>query len=125
MAIDNSLKSDDGQGGIPLFDEADLLERLDDDREFAQTILEESLGEIPRFLTDIQNLCLGTDSTALRSQAHTLKGMAANIGTPRLKDVAMRIENAAKEERIDLATELLPELEQVTQLTIDAISNWS
>jgi HPt (histidine-containing phosphotransfer) domain-containing protein len=125
MAIDNSLISGDGQEGIALFDEADLLERLDDDREFAQTILEESLGEIPRFLTDIQSLCLGTDSTALRSQAHTLKGMAANIGTPRLKDVAMRIENAAKEERIDLAIEMLPELEKVTQLTIDAISNWS
>jgi HPt (histidine-containing phosphotransfer) domain-containing protein len=108
-----------------LFDEADLLERFDDDAEFAQSILEESLNEIPRLLEELQKFCRAGDCSSVRNQAHTLKGMAANISTPRLQDVAMRMEHAARDGQLMAAVELLPEIEQVAQQTADTIKGLS
>jgi HPt (histidine-containing phosphotransfer) domain-containing protein len=123
--VNDSIIADFGQGGILLFDEADLLERLDDDREFAMVILEESLLEIPRFLVELRNHSATGDCTAIHHSSHTLKGMAANISALRLQDIAMRIEHAARDSRADLVTALLPELEQVAQQTVDTISTVS
>ncbi|HIJ95195.1 MAG TPA: Hpt domain-containing protein [Desulfuromonadales bacterium] len=113
--------TDTSDTSLLLFDEADLLERFDNDSEFTQSILEESLHEIPRILEELQQICQGGDCACIRNQAHTLKGMAANISTPRLQDVAMRMETAARDEQLTSAVALLAGLEQVAQATVDAI----
>ncbi|HIJ86194.1 MAG TPA: response regulator [Desulfuromonadales bacterium] len=106
---------------LPLFDEADILSRMDDDRDFVRMILDESREELPKQLAELRELCGGSDAQAIRGHAHTLKGMAANISTGALRDVAARMEAAAKEDDLETARGLLPELERTVALTIEAI----
>ena len=108
--------------GIPLlFDEADMLNRVDNDRDFVRMILDESRQELPKQLEVMQELCRGTDAKAIRGLAHTMKGMAANISTGALRESAAKIEAAAKEDDLDSVRELLPELERTVVLTMEAI----
>ena len=108
-----------------LFDEEDLLERFDNDTEFAQSILEESLNEIPRLIEELQRYCQDGDCSSIRNQAHTLKGMAANLSTPRLQEIAMRMEIAAHDGQLATAVDLLSEMEHVAKRTVDTINGLS
>ncbi len=104
-----------------LFDRADMLDRLDNDHAFVQMILEEMLLELPQQLQELRELCLGGDATAIRLQAHTMKGLAANVSTAVLREICFEIEKAAKEGDVESARVLLPELERATLMTIEAI----
>lgn len=105
-----------------IFDEADMMARLED-RKFVRSILEESLQEIPELVEVLQELCKGNDCSAIRLQAHTLKGLAVNISTFALGDIAQRVEAAAKEGAIESVLELLPEVEKQALMAMDAIRN--
>ncbi len=105
----------------PLFDEADMLSRMDDDRDFVRLILDETRAELPKELEALGKLCLGNDAKAIRCLAHKIKGMAANISTGTLRDIASRVEAAAKEDDLVSVRGLLPELERTVLLTIEAI----
>jgi CheY-like chemotaxis protein/HPt (histidine-containing phosphotransfer) domain-containing protein len=108
-------------GALPLFDEADILNRMDNDRDFVRMILDESLEELPRQLEALRESCRGSDAKTIRGLAHTLKGMAGNISTGTLRDVAARMEAAAKEDDLVTVQGLLPELERTVVLTMEAI----
>jgi PAS domain S-box-containing protein len=104
-----------------LIDEADLLDRFDNDREFALSILSDALDEIPKDVAELHQACVNGDLQTIRLHAHTIKGMAANLCTPALRDSAFKVETAAKDGDLESARQLLPELEQTAQLTTDAI----
>ncbi len=108
---------------ILLFDEADLMERLDD-RELEGIILDDSLQEIPELLEMLVQLSAGDDYPVMRRQAHTLRGVAANISAYVLHDCAMHIENAAKNGDIATVRELLPELQEQTVRTMGVIRKY-
>jgi CheY-like chemotaxis protein/HPt (histidine-containing phosphotransfer) domain-containing protein len=103
------------------FDEVDLIARLDCDRDFVRVILGESLEEIPQQVGLLHELCKGEDLASIRRQAHTLKGLAANISTPGLRNAAMRVESAAKESSLETVLALLPELEKEALMAQEAI----
>jgi signal transduction histidine kinase/HPt (histidine-containing phosphotransfer) domain-containing protein/FixJ family two-component response regulator len=105
-----------------LFDEAVLLQRLDNDRDFVRMILGETVKELPKLLEGLQTLCMGDDNGAIRRQAHTMSGMAANISTPQLRKICQKIETAAKDGDLESARNMLPELERTVQMTLAAIS---
>ena len=113
----------DSQPGRLLFDAADILERFEDEI-FVRSILEESLEEIPVLLKELQTLCRGEDCLAIRLQAHTLKGLAANISTPCLRESALRVEAAAKEGALQTVREFLPEVERQALLAQEAIRTY-
>jgi len=108
---------------MPLFDKAELLDHFDGDEEFAQSILVEAIKEIPEDLGNLQELCKGEDAQAIRLLAHTLKGMAANLCTPALREISYKIETAAKDGDLKCARELLPELENIARMTMEAVAN--
>ena len=106
-----------------IFDETDILERFEDVN-LVRSILEESLEEIPVLLKDLQALCSGGDCPAIRLQAHTLKGLAANISTSFLRDSALRVEVTAKEGALHTVRELLPEVERQAERAQEAIRTY-
>jgi signal transduction histidine kinase/DNA-binding NarL/FixJ family response regulator len=114
-------KTSDPQGTPLLFDEAKLLDNFNGDVDIAKSILNVALTEIPKDVEKLQEFCKGGDIQAIRLQAHSIKGMAANLRTPALRDIAYKIETAAKNGDVASARELLPELEQTTRMTIEAI----
>ena len=104
-----------------LFDEADILSRMDNDRDFVRMILDESREELPKQLAELRELCRGGDAKTIRGLAHTMKGLAANISTGALRDIAAKMEAAAKEDDLVTVRALLPELERMVVLTLEAI----
>ena len=109
------------QGATLLFDKAELLDNLDGDVDTAQSILEAALTEIQKDVKMLREYYEKEDIQEIRFKAHTIKGMAANLCTPALRDIAYKIETAAKNGDMASAREMLPELEQTTRMTIDAI----
>ena len=104
-----------------LFDQADMLDRLDNDHAFVELILKESLRELPKLLQELRAQCQNGDAVSIRHQAHTMKGMAATISTPALRQICSGIESAAKGGDVATARELLPELERTAEMTMVAI----
>ena len=104
-----------------LFDEAELLDHFDGDRDFAYSILDDGLQEIPEDIETLKKLCLGADTQTIRLQAHTMKGLAANLCTPALQEISLKIETAAKDGDMESTRELLPELERTALMTMEAI----
>ena len=104
-----------------LFDRAELMELLDGDEEFVQSIIELSLIEIPKNIDEIKEFCAVENYSSIRLMAHTIKGMAANLCTTALRDIAFKMETAAKVGDIEAVRKLLPELEQTARKTVEAI----
>jgi CheY-like chemotaxis protein len=107
----------------PFFDETDMLERMENDHDFVRMILDSSLLELPKLLDGLRDVSLGNDAVTLRRQAHTIKGVAANISAAALKEICLKFETAAKDGGSASARELLPELERTVAMTIEAIRN--
>lgn len=121
VAVAPTAKADDPQGALLLFDEAELLANFDGDADVAQSIRDAALTEIPKEFDRLKDVCGGEDIQAIRRQAHNIKGMAANLCLPALRDIAYQMETAAKNGDGVSAKGLLPALEQTTRLTIEAI----
>ncbi|MDQ5988054.1 MAG: Sensor histidine kinase RcsC [Syntrophus sp. SKADARSKE-3] len=119
-----TAKAIDQQDMRLLFNEAELLDNIDGDMEVAKIILGDALIEIPIEVDNLRKFCIEGDIEAIRRQAHSLKGMAANLWTPALRDVAFRIETTAKNNDVASARQLLSELEHTAQMTMEAISMW-
>ena len=110
-------------GPLPLFDEAEMSERLDHDQDFIRMILDEALQELPTRCEELCEQLKGDNVTTIRHQAHTLKGVAANISAEALRDICFKIESAVKEggAGLEAARELLSNLERIVAKTILAI----
>lgn len=114
-------KTDEPSTALMLLDEADILNRMDNDIDFVRVILEESLTKLPKKLEELRELRRGKDAKAIRILVHAMKGMAANIGTKVLYDVTNKIEAAARDGDVETAREFLPELERTVLMTMEAI----
>lgn len=120
------MEETEGKPAVPenmplLFDVVELLDNFDGDREFAVSILGEALQELPNEVKMLGELAQNDDARPIRHQAHTMKGLAANICTPALKKICHDIEIAADEGQLASVRKLLPELERTAMLTAEAI----
>ena len=106
-----------------LFDKEELLESMDNDTDFMYSILDETTEELPKDLDALRLLFENNDAADIRTQAHTMKGVSANIYAPALRDICLRIETAAKESDLATARDMLSELERIINLTIEEIKN--
>ncbi len=94
-----------------VFHESELLERLMDDRDLARTIVAGFLDNIPVQVSRLKEFLSGGDAPGAQRQAHTIKGAAANLGAPALRDVALELEQIGKAGRLGDAFDVLPRLE--------------
>lgn len=73
-----------GAGERPLFDASILLSQLGGDRQLAATIIESAMGDIPKYLDGLERAVTDGDWKGAARQAHTMKGLTAQIGGLRL-----------------------------------------
>lgn len=106
-----------------LFDKVVLVENLDGDEEFALSILADAVTEIPKEVEKLQAAFSDGDIHAIHISAHTLKGMAANLCTPALGAISLKIEAAAKAGDLESARSLLLELEQTARETVEVLAS--
>lgn len=98
-----------------IFDPADLLDRMMDDRELACSVLQWFLDDTPKCLGRLREALRQGDVDALGGCAHSLNGLAANAGAPRLRDRAEQLESAATEQKLVQIAALLAQAEDAAE----------
>ncbi len=94
------------------FDKDELMARLSGDRALARDIIAGFLSDAPAQLRSLKELIEAGDAKGAGLQAHSLKGAAATVSAPAVRNVSLEIEHAATTGNLALATSLLTELAQ-------------
>jgi signal transduction histidine kinase/CheY-like chemotaxis protein/HPt (histidine-containing phosphotransfer) domain-containing protein len=98
-----------------VFDKQELLDQLDGDMVFAQELVGSFLITCPRHLARMHAAIGEGNCTALREEAHALKGALANLRANRAREAARLIERMARDGDLSQAsyayTKLLAEIE--------------
>jgi two-component system sensor histidine kinase/response regulator len=79
-----------------LFDEAELLERIDHDWEFLSDTVEMLGADGPALIGEIRQAMAARDAAAVGRAAHTLKGMVANFCAAPAQASALELEKMGK-----------------------------
>ena len=92
----------------PCFDRADMLDRLGDDPLLVEEIIGMASVDLPLRLEQLEQALALDQREEVRQRAHSIKGLAANLGASRLRQAA-----TALEQQVDLAD--YPLLSTLTQ----------
>ncbi len=103
----------------PVFDRKALLERLMNDEELLQLILEDFLEEAQGQLEQLRLLVESWDLEEARKVAHTLKGASGNVGAMIMRERASKLEEAIKREERGEAQGALKDLEEAWEEFLD------
>ena len=106
---DTRPPSADHSNPPPVFDKAGMLARVMNDETAARLIARTFLMDMPLQLAALHERVARHDAVGAERKAHMIKGAAATIGGEAFRAVALEIEIAAREARLAVATELLPE----------------
>jgi signal transduction histidine kinase/HPt (histidine-containing phosphotransfer) domain-containing protein len=92
------------------FNAEDLLGRLMGDRPLAEIVVQSFLDDAPSQLNSLRGRLDEEDGPGARALAHTLKGAAATVAAEGLYAIALALEQAGKDGRLDRCGQLLPHL---------------
>jgi PAS domain S-box-containing protein len=99
------------------------LQRLGNDRELLEEVLEAFLISVPSLLQRIKAAIHAADCQLVQREAHSLKGAAAAIGANRLRETALRLEIAARDGEVDKSLALEPVLEKEVNAVLASVDN--
>jgi signal transduction histidine kinase/CheY-like chemotaxis protein len=88
----------------------DLLERVDHDREFLNSIIDVFRDDVPKYFSRLESGLSQQDADLLTEAAHALKGTSANMGGSKASAAAAKLETLAKESRLDECPDAIREL---------------
>jgi CheY-like chemotaxis protein/HPt (histidine-containing phosphotransfer) domain-containing protein len=117
QAVVASMEKASGQLSVDsdVFCEDELRIRLMDDDNLLRRIIKAFDSDTPGHLVELRKKLQDKDYEVARRLSHNIKGSAANIAAPLLRQAALALEMAIKEERFDETADLLIELEQQMQ----------
>ncbi len=78
------------------FDPSILLERLEEDQELFQEIMDVFMEDVPRQIETLKTALKDKDPAMLEHQAHTLKGASGNVGAIAIHDLALQMETIGR-----------------------------
>jgi PAS domain S-box-containing protein len=88
-------------GGPATWDRQAFMDRILDDEELARDIVGGFMADSQKRLDSLQKAVLDGDLAMVVSQAHSIKGAAANLGAEVLQGTARRLETAARDGRTE------------------------
>ncbi len=106
--VASEQRREEVEAAASVFNAEDLLERLMGDRSLAEIVLKSFLDDVPSQLDRLRSRLDEKDSHGTRAQAHTLKGAAATVAADRLYAIALALEQAGTDGRLDRCGRLLP-----------------
>lgn len=92
----------------PIWDQADLLERLFENEALAKEVIEEFLNTLPGLVWDLETAVESKDIPEIKERAHEIKGMAATVGANALGAMTSELERAAAAKDIAAICETMP-----------------
>jgi HPt (histidine-containing phosphotransfer) domain-containing protein len=78
------------------FDEAELMERVDNDLEFLADTVQMLETDGRALMVELRTAVTSGDAPAVGRTAHTLKGMISNFCSPAVQSLALDVEKAGK-----------------------------
>jgi len=88
------------------------LQQAADDADLLQELLELFKGSCTNDISLIERGLEQNDAGQVRAAAHSIKGAAASLGMHGIRDIALSIETAARDNNLSAAQEHLPVLER-------------
>ena len=80
-----------------IYDKAELLDRVGEDEELVQELIELFLEDYPNKITGIEEGLKNADADLVHTSAHGLKGSCGNLSFNSVAEYAKQIESAGKE----------------------------
>ena len=108
---------------FPVIDESSALERMGGRRQLYLSVLKEFYNEYKDISEMIKNAQQKGDSDFIRRTAHTVKGLAANIGADALKSAAEALEVKCKKGDDVIDSSCIEEFETRFRIVLDAVKN--
>jgi two-component system sensor histidine kinase/response regulator len=102
--------------GPLIFDRQAFVERLMGDLDLVKEITAAFLKDMPEQIHKLEKHIGSGDVKSTGDQAHSIKGAASNVGGMAFSAAALAIERAARADRLEKISALLPELERQFQL---------
>jgi len=99
-------------GSGPAIDMADVLDRLDGDRELFHEMAQVFRDGCPKATEDLRRAIDNQDAQALERRAHNLKGSSANLGAVAVSHAAAALEDCARSGKLEQAGDLFKTLER-------------
>ncbi len=109
---------------LPVFDHAELVSRMVDDKELARQIVDIFLDDTPRQIAALKDYIKSGDAAAVGRQAHSIKGASANVCGEALRAVAFEMEKAGKAGSMSDVLVYLPELERAFDQLKKEMARW-
>lgn len=103
------------------FDEA--LERLDQDKKFLMTLLNELLIQIDENWEELERSVAQSDYAKMRYIAHSIKGAASSLGVVGMADIFAQLEDMAAGNNASSAPKLLRVVESQKAELIEFLKN--
>lgn len=107
---------------LPVWDRAGMLERIGGDTDIAMGVLEGFLTTIPDQVNVLKTFMNEGNLNGITHTSHSLKGVAATVGGERLRKIAMHIETAAKNEKLELAQSYLDAFTEEFDVLLEEVS---
>jgi len=96
----------------PAFNFANLLDRVENDRELLRDLLAIFKQDSPRHLLSLKEAVLHSEMKQVQASSHTLKGMLSNLSMDRAADAAANLEQMGRHEERAGLKDALTLLEQ-------------
>jgi two-component system, sensor histidine kinase and response regulator len=97
------------------FDLTRALERVENDRELLQEMIDLFIADYPQHVEEIREGIAAGDTARIKFAAHTLKGSVGNFAAQAAFDAALRLEKLAGAGNFDEMNEAFRELEDAMQ----------
>ncbi len=104
-----------------ILDASSLLTNLGNNRGVFLMVLGEFENGVPGIFGNLVRFLGSGDLESIKTEAHKLKGTAANFRAVRLGDIAAKIEVEARGGNLEDCREILPRLKEALELTLDEV----
>lgn len=110
-----------GHPAVPRIDRESALKRLGGDEELLDDMIGYFIEDAGVLLQSIREGLANDEFAEVRRAAHSLKGLASNLGAERTVELAGALEKAAEKEQAQEAQQLTPRVESETNALIDEL----
>src|SRR3954468_22829045 len=107
-----------------VFDEKELLGRIDNDWDFLGETVQMLNSDGPALMDEIRRAADASDAAALGRAAHTLKGMVANFCSTQTHECAVEVEKMGRNGDLSNAPEAVKALEARLTVLIASLNDF-
>ncbi|MFG0334781.1 MAG: response regulator, partial [Maioricimonas sp. JB049] len=113
---DDATKESNG-----VIDWSTTMELVDDDEEILQAVIEETLDEVPELLEKLRQSLDRNQAEEAHRLAHTIKASGRTFGAGAAQEQAGKIEQLARDNRLDEARDILSPLHQTIAAMLEEL----